>query len=372
MSTTRLLILTHHMFSLHRGVRLGVGRYMAEAGGFSYCVAHGEQARDLIARGEVDAAVGFVDGLPMYDFLIASGLPAVNVSSRYAMPETSSVVPDNHAAGRLAAAHLIDAGYPRFAFCGHSNHHYAQLRHDGFARGLREAGHDCRRLLESDAKLRATITPWLKALPTPVGVLASNDGVGRMITEHAAQFGMSVPEELGVMGIDDDDLVCGLSDPPLSSVALNGERIGYEAMAMLRRVINGNATGHEALTVAPSGVVPRESTEFVDLEDGLVVRAIRLIRAHAHEPIQIDWLVDQLTISRRALEVRFRRARGRTLWEEVQFAHVHRAKELLRDTDGRMEQVALASGFPHAKQLSTIFKKFTGQTPTSYRRSSRA
>jgi len=176
-----------------------------------------------------------------------------------------------------------------------------------------------------------------------------------------------VPEEMAVIGVDNDSLLCELANPPLSSVMLNAEHGGFEAAALLDRLMSGRSSGQERIVVEPLQVVTRRSTDVVALEDIEVAHALQFIHENAGRPIQVTDIINALGISRRTLEIRFRRAIGKSMNEKIQQAHLERAKRLLLETDLPLPKVANAAGFNSTNYLTVVFHKAFAMTPAKFR-----
>jgi LacI family transcriptional regulator len=208
---------------------------------------------------------------------------------------------------------------------------------------------------------------WVRSLPKPAAVFTCNDLWGLQLAETCRQLGYGVPEDVAILGVQDDDLLCELARPPLSSIAIPAERIGFEAAAMLDRLLARPRLRPPPLLFPPLGVVNRQSTDILAVSDPQVATAVRFIQERAHQPLLVEDVLQAVSISRRALERRFRQALHRTLGEEIRRAHLERARELLARTSLAMSAVAQRSGFTDGKHLATVFRQETGVTPTAYR-----
>ena len=197
--------------------------------------------------------------------------------------------------------------------------------------------------------------------------MACNDDRGRDVLEACRAANLSVPEEVAVIGVDNDSLLCELADPPLSSVVLNAEHGGFEAAALLDRLMSGRFQGQERIVVEPLQVVTRRSTDVVALEDLEVAHALQFIHENAGRPIQVMEIVHTLGVSRRMLEIRFRRAIGKSMNEIIQQAHLERAKRLLLETDLPLPKVAEAAGYSSASYMAVVFHKAYAMTPARFR-----
>jgi LacI family transcriptional regulator len=285
---------------------------------------------------------------------------------------------DNVRVGEAAAAHLLDRGFRHFAFVGHRDYPYSVEREAGFRRTIERVGHSLNRYLERDQiqfhsmgnlwALDPRIHKWARSLPKPVGIFATNDIWGLQLAEVCRQVGLRVPEDVALVGVDNDDLLCELARPSLSSVALPLTRIGHEAAALLDRLLAGAEPPAGPLLFPPTKVEVRQSSDVLAMADRDVAEAVSFIREHGDQPIQVRDVLRAVPVCRRTLERHFRQSLNRGLWEEIRRVHLERAKSLLADTEVRIGTVAERAGFSDPKQLSVVFRQETGLTPTEYRR----
>jgi LacI family transcriptional regulator len=303
-------------------------------------------------------------------------IPVVDLNDMHDGLGLPRIESDHAAIGRLAAEHLMERGFRRFACGGFTGHAWSSKRRVGFEAALASAG-EVVSAYESPwggptahpwEQEQKRIGDWLRKLPRPVGVFACNDLRGQHVLDACQRVGLAVPEEVAVIGVDDDALVCELCNPPLSSIVPNAERIGYEAAELLDRLISGATTPTSEVLVAPLGVNARQSTDVLAIDDPHVAAAVRYIREHACDGATVNDVLARVPLSRTILERRFRKYLGRSPQAEIRFVQLKRAKQLLAETDLRLERVAELSGFAHPEYLSVMFKRETGQTPGRYRR----
>jgi LacI family transcriptional regulator len=202
--------------------------------------------------------------------------------------------------------------------------------------------------------------------------MASNDRRALQLLAVCRKCGIAVPESVAVLGVDNDEVFCELANPPLSSIALSTQRIGYEAARMLVRLMGGKKPKEKQLLIPPAGVVPRRSSDIPAIFDADVAAAVRYISLHVQDDLQIADLLREVPISRRSLHQRFRNVLGRTPAQEIRRAQIETAGHVLSETDEPMTRVALMAGFSNAKQLGSTFHRAMGVTPTAYRRRHRA
>ncbi len=304
------------------------------------------------------------------------GIPAVNVSTWQAGVKLPSVTVDNEAIGRVGARYLMDRAFTTFGFYGSHKTLFAHARGEAFATALAEAGHPCHRF-HSPAEVPwqeevDMLAAWLEQLPRPAAIMADNDDAGRHVVEVLQRLDIAVPEQVAVLGVDNDAIICETAMPPLSSIDTGAHRIGEEAVAMALRLTTGEADKSESQRIEPRGVVTRRFTEVVAVADEMAARALNYIREHADSPIDVSDVLRHVPLSRRTLERRFTAAVGRSPSQEIRRAHVERAAWLLAFTDWELQRVAFESGFRSFRHFATVFREEMGRPPTAYRREHRA
>jgi LacI family transcriptional regulator len=208
---------------------------------------------------------------------------------------------------------------------------------------------------------------WLEQLPKPVGIMACNDIRGQQVVNACRHLGLLVPDEVAVTGVDNDEVLCELSDPPLTSVAPNTGRIGYEAAALLELMMKGGERPKVPIAIPPLGIVTRRSTDVLAIPDRPIAAALRLIREHACDGIRVPDLLKVAALSRSVFERRFVQAVGRSPKAEILRVQLARARQLLTETDVPLPQVAERCGFKHPEHFSTIFREKTGTPPGQFR-----
>jgi LacI family transcriptional regulator len=365
-----------------RGLLRGIGRYVRACGPWSIYIEE---------RGVEDPAPGWLktwggDGIiarirdkAMARALLATRLPVVDVRQQVANPRISSVYCDDTAIGRLAVAHFVERGFRHFAYCGRPAVPWSERRCEAYCRSLQERGFSCRVYEPTRRRSRATweheqedAAQWVRSLPKPVAVLACHDMRGLQVLDACRRMDVPVPEEVAVLGVDNDVVLCELADPPLSSVDQHLQRMGYEAAALLDRLMGGEAPAEQVVRVKPVGIAVRQSTDIVAIEDVAVARALRFIRLQACDHIEVDEVAAQAGISRRGLERRFRALVGHTPLEEIHRVQLDRIKHMLMDTDAKLASIVQKAGFQHLGHMSSFFKAKVGMTLGQYRKTRRA
>jgi len=296
-------------------------------------------------------------------------LPVVALDDQCPPGPQPAVLNDNRAVGRLAAEHLLSNGFQHLAFYGPPSLWWAGER----LAGVQSIATPAVRLAKRgpwDAEQRA-LADWLAGLPRPLGLVAANDLHGMRALDACRRAGLAVPEEVAVIGADDDVELCELADPPLSSVCFNSERVGYEAAALLDLLMQGGAAPAAPLLVAPLGIAVRQSSDLAAIADPVVARALHLIRRHACSGASVGALLAELPWSRRVIEQRFVSALGRSPKAELRRVQIAQAQRLLTDSELTGAAIASAIGLRQAAWFCAVFRAATGLTPAAWRRQAR-
>lgn len=300
--------------------------------------------------------------------LTAKKVPVVNVSGRASPPGIPHVDMDNRAACDLIVDYFVQRGYRNFAFCGNPRFEWSAWRQEIFRRRVsseRGALHTYQ--FNDQPRAMAGLAAWLKSLPKPVALLACNDLCGRHVLEACEQTGLLVPDEIAVLGVDDDDILCTLCRPQLSSVVPDTEGIGYLAAKTLHTLMRGESLRDSPPLVRPLTVRTRESTDSAASSDWHVSQALRFIHGHATRDICVTDVVAQVHTSRRFLEKQFQTVVGRTLHDEILRIRLETAQRLLTGTDLPLKEVAARSGFRRADYLSSVFRERLDLSPSEFR-----
>ncbi|MBL9163265.1 MAG: XylR family transcriptional regulator [Planctomycetaceae bacterium] len=275
--------------------------------------------------------------------------------------------------GRLAAEHLLERGFEHFACCGFEGEHWSQRRRDGFIAEIGHAGFHTSVFESPRAGVNVwkrdqqRLVEWINSLPRPVGVFATNDMRGQHVLDACARLDLAVPEQVAVLGVDNDELVCNLCNPPLSSIIPNPERIGFEAAGWLDRMMQGETPAAIDIEIPPLGIAVRQSSDVFAVSDPTLASALRFIRERACDGATVTDLLAHLSVSRSWLERNFRKLLNRSPQAEIRMVQIKRCKELLRTTNLSLEKIAGLAGFEHPEYMSVVFKRETGRTPGQYR-----
>lgn len=315
--------------------------------------------------------------------------PVVFLRRVFAADPLPGVYTDDDAVMRLAVEHLVDRGFRELAFCPVATD-WSAARCEAFLRHAERAGFGVH-VFEDGAgaskrtsgQRQATILPrgaeddrnqlgdWLESLPKPVGIVAAYDVRGVQLLEVCRERAISVPEDVAVVGVDDDDVLCEIATPALTSVAHNLARIGFEACRLLDERVSRTGRGDDVVVVPPLGVSIRQSSDTLAIADIGIRRALRLIRVRACDALVPDDVAAVAGVSRRLLDKKFQKHLGRTIHDEIMRTRLAEARRLLVETDHKLLVVATRSGFAHAAQLCNLFKAAHGMSPMQYRKAAR-
>ncbi len=322
-----------------------------------------------------------------------TGKPVVELFESRTASEFPRILPDDVATGELAARHFLERGFRHFGFFGAPWMLWSHERAAGFEREIRRAfqsraetegaGDSAREFTISnyvasdttaatalkgpERKRSAAMAAWLASLPRPVAVFAANDLWGFELVQAVRELGLHVPDDVAILGVDNEELLCEIAHPPLSSIPMGAEQIGRAAVNLMEQLLRGGSARLAPERVPPREVVTRQSTDVLAVEDPDVAAALRHIRQHAAEGLSVKELLGELAVNRRTLERRFISALGHTLLEEIRRVRLERAKALLQ-TDMPIYDVATHSGFATPEYLATSFIRAVGMTPSAFRR----
>lgn len=295
----------------------------------------------------------------------------VDVSNASSTRCAFSVDTDDVAVGTMGAVFFLEQGYRHFGFAGLRNRMYAQRREEGFVRQIERAGHACSVRMVWEAgegeDAEAALQAWLRGLPKPVAVMACSDAEALAVSRGAEAAGVRIPEDMALLGVDNDDLLCHLRRMPLSSIELDGQGIGTASASMLAARLEGTASSGERVLLPPVGIVLRSTCVGSLIGDPHVRAAQAFIREHAASGIRVPDVVRACGLNRRALEIRYRDVTGRTLNGGIMAVRMELARHLVGGTDMSIKQVAQRCGFRGAARFATVFRQETGRTPTSFR-----
>ena len=371
-----LLVETSNAYS--RGLLEGVIAYVKQCANWSIFLTEQERGADppkWLARWQGDGIIARIETDNIAKAVTKTGLPVVDLSAARHVPNIPWADTDDAAIAQLAFDHFQSRGFQHLAYCGDPAFAWSDARCRQFANIANEserslfvyqaiARYDANFTLDREKKRLAN---WLERLPRPVAIMACYDYKAQQILDVCRELGIAVPEEIAVLGVDNDRLLCEFANPPLSSIIPNTSRTGYEAAELLDRMMMGESVSNDPLVTKPLGIKTRESTDILAIDDKDVATALRYIRQHANHNIRVSDVLKQVQLSRRVLESRFQKTLGRSPHQEIQRQRMNRVKELLSDTDLSISEIADLAGFEHSEYMAAAFKRETGISPSGYR-----
>ncbi|QGQ99773.1 DNA-binding transcriptional regulator [Paenibacillus psychroresistens] len=371
-----LLIETSNEYA--RGLLSGINAYLREHS--SWSVYLGEYSRNNIDLSWLshwygDGIIARIENEETANYIKSSGLPAIDLSASRRIPSLPCVETNDLSIAIMAAEHFIERGFKSFGFYGDSRYQWSTLRGAYYQNYLISKGYICHSFETQTDSLqeqswylsKEKLIDWLKELPKPIGIMACYDIRGQQLLEACRLADLAVPDEVAVIGVDNDALLCELSNPPLSSIQTNALKTGYRAAELLDRMMAGETLDDPIQLIEPIRIQVRLSSDVLAVEDKIVSDAVRFIRNHAHEDIQVQNLLDHFSISRRILESRFQNALGRTPHDEILAVKLKLVKRLLVETKLNLAAIAERTGFKHTEYMSVAFKRSTGIRPGEYR-----
>lgn len=308
--------------------------------------------------------------------LLELGIPTVVMVADLSPHEgVSNVITDDAAIGKMAAQHLIGRGLEHFAYFG-DDKPWSRKRLESFKKILARSGFKVDVCIQPRSQFEQsltkndldTIADWLKSLPKPTGLMAAHDECGQKILNVCKTLEIEVPTDVAVIGVDNDELICDLTDPPLSSIATDAERAGYEAAKVLAIQMERRKKDSKNIFIRPLYVVPRQSTDILNVEDEVVAKAIQCIRTHAREIIQVSDVVDAAGVSRAALYKRFHKSIGHSISSEIRYVRANEIARMLVETNMSISKIALSMGYRNTAHVARFFRHEKGLTPLEYRK----
>jgi len=303
--------------------------------------------------------------------LLDAGVPVV--SFRYGQHRRAGVgwvVIDDYALSQVAADHFLERGFRHSAFCGLAGAPWSQGRETGFCQAVKNGGYDSVDVFNLQAAGEGVeeLAQWLRGLPRPVAVMAVNDEIALKVTHACRTAKLRIPDECAVVGVDNDPVVCGMSFPPLSSVSVQQHQSGYDAAALLDKMMRGASPKSTKVVARAGELVLRQSSDIFSVEDAAVCKALRFIHEHVDRPIQVDEVAQAAGLYRRGLERRFHKYLGHSILEVCREARASHVAKVLRESRWSLEEIAFQCGFSQSSHLTRFFTSARGETPSAYRK----
>jgi LacI family transcriptional regulator len=360
----------------------GISKYSGEHGPWTYCrmpLYYRETigmegilqwAREWGADGIIGQLYNDMD----VDKILASGIPVIAQDFKERFKEIPNITGAYREAGIMGAEYFLKKGYRNFAFYGFNDIVWSRERAEGFEEKVNSAGHkvhyfEHRKSRSADLWYYKShsLSQWLKSLPKPIALMACDDNQGLHITEACRQIKIRIPEEVAILGVDNDEMLCELSDPPLSSIALDIEKGGYDAAKLLQKMIQ-RTEGRDDIYVKPTQIITRQSTDIYATSDAHIASTLKFIHKNIEKSLHVDEIVKQVPLSRRSLEKRFLHITGLPVYKYIFNLRMEKFTQKLLETDQTIFEIAMDMGFNDGKNIARQFKQVKGCNPIEYRK----
>ena len=377
----KILLLTDFSSGYSRNLLKGIVRYSKEVGNWSfqrmplyYRMLYGENGVvEWAKKWQADAIIAQLSDVNI-ELLNDLNIPIIVQNYRDRNKAVSNLTGDYFNTGVMAAKFFLNRGYRNFAFYGFKGAIWSRERADGYSHEIEKQEYKLA-ILENDNKDReewsynhTVLGNWLQSLPKPVALFACDDHFALQISETCNVYNINVPDDIAILGVDNDDLLCNISDPPLSSIVLDVENGGYNAGKLLHQLITKEITEPFNIVVNPLIIERRKSTEKYAVSDKNIRTILNYIEKNYANHLSVEELVKQVPLSRRVLEKKFKEETGESLYQYIQNYRIDQFTRLLITTDYSLFEAALQSGFENYKNVSRVFRKYKLLSPAEYRK----
>ena len=307
--------------------------------------------------------------------MIDSGIPIVSHVIKHQIPGLINVIGDTIESGRMAADHFLKCGLQNFAFYGFGKRYWSEGRMDSFRDTVEKAGFETHIFTESESlfyrsleKTQLALSKWLCALPKPIGLMTCADDFSQHAVEACKITNINIPDEISIIGVDNDELVCSLSNPTLSSISLNFEAAGYQAATILNKMMKGQKITNQHIIVQANRIVERQSSNILAIDNKEVVNAILFIQDNAKYPIQVPDVVNATSLSRRSLELEFKKHCKRSIHNIIKHYRITLICKMLTETKMTISQIVQEMDFADTAHFSRYFHESMNIRPSDYRK----
>lgn len=322
---------------------------------------------------EADAIIARWDPDGNAHLLTSLNIPIILQNYKSRSEHFSNLTGDYIGTGAMAAKFFIKRRYRNFAFYGNKGVVWSRERAEGFRKEIEKMGgnyyyFESENLDEEQwSSSHVQLDNWLLSLPKPIALFACDDSFALQVSEICKINNISIPDEIALLGVDNDELICTLSDPPISSIVLDVEKGGYEAGRLIDQLIRGERTEPFNIIIHPTRFELRKSTEKYNISNEYVLKIVNYIEEHLTSEINIEELTAMVPLSRRNLEVKFKHEMGTTLYQFLLNRRIDYFTHLLLTTNRSLFDLAIEAGFSDYKNISRLFKKMKGYTPLEFR-----
>jgi len=376
------------------GLMAGISEFIRDKGDWQLIIWPDCSQKSLVFLKERGCKGAFVSvqTTTKAEELLHIGIPVIGVATIQNMHNLPFISADSKEVAQMASEYLLKKKFENLAFFGLTQAKWSAERLEHFSRYLSRKGYDVHVFKEKQVLLTNDPTPfarlwanttlktgqeklveWLKQLPKPAAILASCDIFACHLINVTKEIGFDIPNEIAILGVNNDNALCNICDPPLSSIAFNFKKAGYSAAKLLDKIISGHeAMRGQCIEIQPTHVESRGSTDVFAFDDPDIVEAMKYIRQNAHTPLQVGAIASHVYMSKRALQLKFHKVAKKSVFDEIIQAHFELAKNLLIETNLAVDEVAIRSGFHYTSNMRRAFRKITGMLPQKFRQQYRA
>ncbi|WP_025764298.1 AraC family transcriptional regulator [Dyadobacter tibetensis] len=379
----KIILLLDFAEAYSKSLMKGINTYSKEHGPWIFCrmpLFHRETVgMDGILKWALewgaDGIIGQLYNDQDIQKIVDAGIPVIAQDFKERFTEIPNITGAYRSTGALGAEYFLKKGFTNFAFYGFGDIVWSRERAEGFEDRLAQSGHEVHYFEHKKARSTelwyykpSSLSRWLKSLPKPIGLMTCDDNQGQHITEACRHVGIRIPEEVAVLGVDNDEMICDLSDPPLSSIALDTEQGGYEAGRLMDQMIQQGTQAFYDIVVAPLQVITRHSTDIYATHDHHIASSLKYIHQNIEKNLHVDEVVKQVPLSRRALEKRFLEITGFPIYKYIFNLRIEKFTQKLLDTDMSVFEIAMDMGLTDSKNIARQFRQVKGCSPSEFRR----
>ncbi len=379
----KIILMIDFAESYSKELLRGIAKYSKEHGPWVFCRMPLFQRETIGMQGILEWAIEWgADGIigqfyndPTVIAFKEAGIPIIAQDFKERFTEIPNITGAHREAGIMGAEYFLKKGFKQFAFYGFKKIVWSRERAEGFENRVNKAGYKVH-YFENDNSdsdniwyyRPSALSQWLKSLPKPIALMACDDNQGQHITEACRHSGIAIPQEVAVLGVDNDEMICEFSDPPLSSIAQDAEFGGYQTAKLLEEMIKDKNTPTRDIVVKPTQVITRQSSDIYATNDHHIATALKYIHQNLEKTIQVNDVVKQVPLSRRTLEKRFQSITGYPIYKYISNLRMEKVSNRLLETDMNVFEIALELGLNDTKNLSRQFKQMKGVPPSAYRK----
>ncbi|WP_337042310.1 AraC family transcriptional regulator [Emticicia sp. 17c] len=378
----KIILLIDFAEEYSKALLKGIAKYSKEHGPWIFCRMPLFQRETIGMEGILEWALEWgADGIigqlyndPAVEKFIEAGIPVIAQDFKERFRDIPNITGAHKEAGEMGAEYFLRKGFKNFAFYGFKDIVWSRERAEGYEERITRAGykvhyfeHAMARSTEIWYYKPSSLSQWLKSLPKPIALMACDDNQGQHITEACRHSQIRIPEEVAVLGVDNDEMICEFSDPPLSSIGQDAEKGGYDAARLLEHMIKNGTANYYDIIVKPTQVVTRHSTDIYATNDDYIAASLKFIHQNIDKNLQVDDVVKQVPLSRRALEKRFQYITGYPIYKYIFNLRIEKLTQKLRETDMTVFEIALDMGLTDSKNIARQFRQVKGCTPIEYR-----